>query len=132
VLDAFYDECAEAIWDRDGLLNKTMGEAVMAIFNFPIRHEDHPKQAVLAAQDIQRRWTQRLRSLGSEQGSSGEDVGVGIGIDCGDVSFGVRADASRPHSHRHCRQSRLARAIGCFLRRNLSDGGGSPPRAGRP
>jgi class 3 adenylate cyclase len=88
VLDAFYDECAEAIWDRDGLLNKTMGDAVMAIFNFPIRHEDHPKQAVLAAQDIQRRWTQRLRSLRSEEGSSGEDVGVGIGIDCGDVSFG--------------------------------------------
>jgi class 3 adenylate cyclase len=83
VLDAFYDECAEAIWDRDGLLNKTMGDAVMAIFNFPIRREDHPKQAVLAAQDIQRRWAQRLRSLGSAQ-----DVGVGIGIDCGNVSFG--------------------------------------------
>jgi class 3 adenylate cyclase len=65
-----------------------MGNAVMAIFYFPIRHEDHPKQAVLAAQDIQRRWTQRLRSLGSAQGTSGEDVGVGIGIDCGDVSFG--------------------------------------------
>jgi class 3 adenylate cyclase len=37
VLDAFHDECAEAIWDRDGLLNKTMGDAVMAILNFPIR-----------------------------------------------------------------------------------------------
>jgi class 3 adenylate cyclase len=88
VLDAFYDECAEAIWERDGLLNKTMGDAVMAIFNFPIRREDHPRQAVLAAQDIQRRWAQRLRSRGSAQRSSGEDVGVGIGIDCGDVSFG--------------------------------------------
>jgi class 3 adenylate cyclase len=89
VLDAFYDQCAEAIWDRDGLLNKTMGDAVMAVFNFPIRHEDHPRQAVLAAQDIQRRWTQRSRSLGSAQGSSGEeDVGVGIRIDCGHVSFG--------------------------------------------
>jgi class 3 adenylate cyclase len=87
-LDAFYDEWAEAIWDRDGLLNKTMGDAVIAIFNFAIRHEDHPKHSVLAAQDIQRRWTQRLRSLGSAQGSNGEDVADGIGIDCGDVSFG--------------------------------------------
>jgi class 3 adenylate cyclase len=83
VLDAFYDECAETIWERDGLLNKTMGDAVMAIFNFPIRHTDHPRQGVLAAQDIQRRWTQRLRSLRSAQ-----DVGIGVGIDCGDVSFG--------------------------------------------
>ena len=52
LLDAFYDECAHAIWERDGLLNKTIGDAVMAIFNFPIRHGDHPRQAVLAAQEI--------------------------------------------------------------------------------
>ena len=71
------------IWEHDGLLNKTMGDAVMAIFNFPIRHEDHPRQAVLAAQDIQRGWTQRSRLLGSAQ-----DIGVGVGIDCGEVSFG--------------------------------------------
>jgi adenylate cyclase len=55
VLDAFYDECAEAIWEHDGLLNKTMGDAVMAIFNFPIRRDDHPIQAVLAARAIQKR-----------------------------------------------------------------------------
>jgi adenylate cyclase len=33
-LDAFYDECAEAIWEHDGLLNKTIGDAIMAVFNF--------------------------------------------------------------------------------------------------
>ena len=33
-LDAFYDECAEAIWQHDGLLNKTIGDAIMAVFNF--------------------------------------------------------------------------------------------------
>ena len=31
LLDAFYDECAEAIWEHDGLLNKTVGDAVMAV-----------------------------------------------------------------------------------------------------
>ena len=35
LLDAFYDECANAIWAYDGLLNKTIGDAVMAVFNFP-------------------------------------------------------------------------------------------------
>ncbi len=35
LLDVFYDECADAIWEFDGLLNKTIGDAVMAIFNFP-------------------------------------------------------------------------------------------------
>jgi adenylate cyclase len=37
LLDTFYDECANAIWKYDGLLNKTIGDAVMAVFNFPIR-----------------------------------------------------------------------------------------------
>jgi class 3 adenylate cyclase len=87
ILDTFYDECAEAIWNHDGLLNKTMGDAVMAIFNFPIRQEDHPKQAVLAAREIQERWRQRLRS-GSARPTDEQGIGVGVGIDCGEVSFG--------------------------------------------
>src|SRR3990170_2549790 len=49
LLDVFYDECAAAIWEFDGLLNKTVGDAIMAIFNFPIRHQDHAERAVLAA-----------------------------------------------------------------------------------
>ena len=88
LLDAFYDECAHAIWERDGLLNKTIGDAVMAIFNFPIRHGDHPRQAVLAAQEIQRRWNTRRESLGEELGLARAELGVGIGIHCGELSFG--------------------------------------------
>ena len=42
LLDTFYDECANAIWAYDGLLNKTIGDAVMAIFNFPIRGKIMP------------------------------------------------------------------------------------------
>ena len=48
LLDIFYDECAGAIWEHDGLLNKTIGDAVMAVFNFPIRQNDHARQALLA------------------------------------------------------------------------------------
>ncbi len=86
LLDAFYDECAHAIWERDGLLNKTIGDAVMAIFNFPIGQGDHPRQAVLAAQEIQRRWN--ARRLGEELGLARAELGVGIGIHCGELSFG--------------------------------------------
>jgi class 3 adenylate cyclase len=34
IRDAFYDECAEAIRDHDGLPNKTMGDAITAISPF--------------------------------------------------------------------------------------------------
>jgi len=37
LLDAFYDDCSTAIWHYDGLLNKTIGDAALAIFNFPAR-----------------------------------------------------------------------------------------------
>ena len=55
MLDVFYDECAAAIWENDGLLNKTIGDGIMAIFNFPIPRANHPEKAVLAARSIQRR-----------------------------------------------------------------------------
>lgn len=89
LLDAFYDECADAIWQYDGLLNKTVGDAIMAIFNFPISHEDHAARAVLSAQEIQRRWHARRSLLvGQGVGLKGNELGIGIGIDTGETSFG--------------------------------------------
>jgi class 3 adenylate cyclase len=89
MLDVFYDECATAIWEFDGLLNKTIGDAVMAIFNFPIRHNDHAERAVLAAREIQRRCHSRREQLVAEHnGLDGSELGVGVGIDSGEASFG--------------------------------------------
>ena len=88
LLDAFYDECAGAIWAHDGLLNKTIGDAVMAIFNFPIHQDDHAIQAVLAAREIHQRCRARRDALVAEFGLSGDEIGVGVGIDSGEFSFG--------------------------------------------
>jgi len=87
LLDAFYDECAGAIWEYDGLLNKTIGDAVMAVFNFPIKREDHAKRAVRAAREILKRWRVERETL-AERFSLGSDLGVGIGISSGELSFG--------------------------------------------
>jgi len=81
LLDLFYDECAAAIWEHDGLLNKTIGDAVMAVFNFPIKQDDHARQALLAAREIQQRLAARKKETGLE-------FGVGIGLQSGEVSFG--------------------------------------------
>lgn len=88
VLDIFYDECAAAIWAFDGLLNKTIGDAVMAVFNFPIKQGDHARQAVLAGRDLQRRVAARRDELKALLGETGGELGVGVGIDCGELSFG--------------------------------------------
>jgi adenylate cyclase len=94
-LDAFYDECAEAIWEHDGLLNKTIGDAVMAVFNFPIRQDDHAGQALRAARQMQRRW--RARRTGLAKGLDLDDgsLCIGIGIASGKVSFGEFGQSHR-------------------------------------
>jgi len=81
ILDEFYDECADAIWAHDGVVNKFMGDAVLAIFNFPYTREDHAEQAALAALDIQKRWSKHAPA-------SGAPLGVGIGIHTGQASIG--------------------------------------------
>jgi adenylate cyclase len=88
LLDAFYDECAEAIWEGDGSVNKTMGDAIMAVFNFPIRRDDHAIEAVRAARAIQARWRAKRELLSKSLGAEGETIGVGVGIDSGKVNFG--------------------------------------------
>ena len=95
LLDAFYDDCAAAIWRYDGLLNKTIGDAVLAIFNFPVKQADHVEQALYAAREIQARFRARRDALIKEIGIADVELGIGIGIDCGETNFGEFG-----HSHR--------------------------------
>src|SRR5277367_6278578 len=88
LLDAFYDVGGEAIWEHDGIINKTMGDAVLAVFNFPIKHEDHAAHAVAAARMIQELWRARREELSHAFGAEAATIGVGIGLDTGRVNFG--------------------------------------------
>jgi adenylate cyclase len=88
LLDAFYDVCGEAIWEYDGIINKTMGDAVLAIFNFPIRRGDHAAQALAAARTIQELWRARREQLPYIFGFEAATIGIGIGLDTGKVNFG--------------------------------------------
>ncbi|MBI5319595.1 adenylate/guanylate cyclase domain-containing protein [Bradyrhizobium sp.] len=95
LLDAFYDDCAAAIWRHDGLLNKTIGDAVLAIFNFPVKQGDHAAQALLAARAIQQRFAERRDALLETIGAGDVELGIGIGIDSGDTNFGEFGQSHR-------------------------------------
>ncbi|OAP43276.1 adenylate cyclase [Sinorhizobium glycinis] len=89
IVSAFQDGCAEAIWAHDGIVNKQMGDGLMAIFNFPIKIEHHVDAALAAALDIQRSCTSALRSLDAHlDGVSLDALGVGVGVHTGDVEIG--------------------------------------------
>lgn len=95
LLDAFYDDCAAAIWRYDGILNKTIGDAVFAIFNFPVKRDDHAVQALLAAREIQRSFQDRHDALVRAIGAGDIEIGIGIGMDSGDTNFGEFGKAHR-------------------------------------
>jgi adenylate cyclase len=135
LLDTFYDECANAIWEHDGLLNKTIGDAVMAVFNFPIRSENHANHAVFAAREIQQRWRAGREKLAKTLGVNSSELGVGIGIHSGQLSFGefgrshrdltaigtVVNTASRAQSVADADQILVTREVYQLARSDLSD-----------
>ena len=92
LLSEFYEHCAAAIWERDGIVNKLIGDSVFAIFNFPIRHDDHPRRAVEAGLELQRR-CRAIRATG--EGTEAEAVGVGVGIHTGEITIGEVGEVCR-------------------------------------
>lgn len=88
LLDVFYDACGDAIWAEDGLLNKTIGDAVMAVFNFPVKHGDHAARAIAAARLLQENCQARFADFARARGIDERSLGVGIGIDSGMMKFG--------------------------------------------
>lgn len=89
VVSAFQDQCAQAIWSHDGIVNKQMGDGLMAIFNFPIKIVRHADAAIKAALDIQRRCASVLEQLASRHAALPvEALGVGVGVHTGQVEIG--------------------------------------------
>ena len=88
LLDAFYDECANAIWAHDGLLNKTIGDAVMAVFNFPLKRESMPETPCWQRAKFRRTGANGARALVAAHGLTASELGIGIGIHSGELSFG--------------------------------------------
>ena len=89
IVSTFQDQCARAIWEHDGIVNKQMGDGLMAIFNFPIKNKRHAAAAITAAIEVQRRCASALNELAAH----GMDVpagtlGVGVGVHSGQVEIG--------------------------------------------
>jgi adenylate cyclase len=53
VVDAFLRAASGIITRHGGFIDKYIGDAVMALFNVPIRHDDHERRAVAAALELQ-------------------------------------------------------------------------------
>ena len=84
LVDKFFRRCSDIVINHDGIVDHFLGDAVMAFFNVPIRHEDHAARAVRAATQIQ-------STLPDINVAAGEEdlLKVGIGIDTGFAATGA-------------------------------------------
>lgn len=85
LLRQFYDMCSAAVWEEDGIVNKFIGDAVLAIFNFPLIRKNHIENAVSAAVRLQQACTHLKKDVGLAET---EQIGVGIGIHTGESYMG--------------------------------------------
>ena len=76
VVDAFLRMATEVLVQHGAFIDKYIGDAVMALFNVPIRHDDHARRAVLAATEL----NSKLKNLGARFGLSLQaSVGIATG-----------------------------------------------------
>ncbi|MBU6428869.1 MAG: AAA family ATPase, partial [Cyanobacteria bacterium REEB65] len=96
ILNAFFKVLAEPVYRCGGVVDKYMGDAIMALFGAPIAHEDDPERAVLAALELQRAARQFAAELESQTGIS---LAVRVGVNTGLVVAGaVGSGAKRDYT----------------------------------
>ncbi len=69
----------EAVFATDGIVDKYMGDAVMAFWGAPIDQPDQADRAVRTAIDMMKRLA-RLQNKWSKEGYAQIDIGIGINL----------------------------------------------------
>ncbi|CAN5422993.1 hypothetical protein BH09SUM1_BH09SUM1_03740 [soil metagenome] len=88
VLDQFYDTVSEAVFRHDGLVNKFMGDAVLALFGaMPEEAPDHARRAVIATAEIQKAMT--LLNDQTIEPKFGLRMNTGAGVNTGEATVGL-------------------------------------------
>ncbi|MDH4944665.1 adenylate/guanylate cyclase domain-containing protein [Sulfurimonas sp. C5] len=85
LLNRYFTPMTEAVMDNKGMLDKYIGDAVMAFFNAPIDVEEHAKAACTCALEM----INKLNILNQEFEKEGiAPIHIGIGINTGEVVVG--------------------------------------------
>jgi adenylate cyclase len=85
LLNTYLTEMTNVVFDFDGLLDKYIGDAIMAVFGAPLKQADHPVRACRAALrmlDSLAKMQQKWKSEGTPP------LDIGIGINTGSMVVG--------------------------------------------
>jgi predicted ATPase/class 3 adenylate cyclase len=85
VMARYFDEMQAVVERHEGIVEKFIGDAVMAVFGVPVLHEDDALRAVRAAAEMR----ERLDALNEElEGDWGTRIQVRTGVNTGEVVAG--------------------------------------------
>ena len=85
LLNEYLTAMTDVVFKYDGLLDKYIGDAVMAVFGAPLDQPDHAIRACRTAIDMMSE-LRRLREKWAAEGRP--DVNIGVGINTGDMVVG--------------------------------------------
>ncbi len=85
LLNGHFNIITEQIFKYRGTVLKYIGDAAMAVFNVPIKQENHAELAILACISIQKRMKKYSASIKEKYGA---EFHIGIGINTGEVVVG--------------------------------------------
>ena len=94
ILNEYFGEMTEIIFEHGGTLDKFIGDGLMALFGAPYTSPDDPINAVRAAVAMQKRM-ETLREHFRPKKGGGKAVRIGIGIYTGLVTVGYVGSARR-------------------------------------
>ncbi|MFW6212329.1 MAG: adenylate/guanylate cyclase domain-containing protein [Spirochaetota bacterium] len=84
-LNRYFSTQVDIIMEHGGIIDKYIGDAIMAFFGAPVAHPDDRYQAVLAGIEM----SQALEGFNSGQRAAGSpEFQIGVGIGCGEVTVG--------------------------------------------
>ncbi|HVF52208.1 MAG TPA: adenylate/guanylate cyclase domain-containing protein [Actinomycetota bacterium] len=91
-IGSVFDRLAKVIVGYGGLIEKYMGDAILAVFGVPIVHEDDPERAIRAGLDMQAVLSEMNRVAATE---SKPELEMRIGIEAGDIVVDLERAGSR-------------------------------------
>ncbi len=90
-LNTYLTRMTDIVFQHEGVLDKYIGDAVMAFWNAPLEQKDHARRAVETALDMQNALVEMNR--GKLFGDV--DIGIGVGVNTGDMIVGNVGGAQR-------------------------------------
>lgn len=91
-VNSFLNNMVKYVEEMDGMVDKFLGDGLMAIFGAPLRHETHAWQALSAAASMHRvhkGWMESRQAANKPSGA------IGIGVATGEVVVGNIGTANR-------------------------------------